>query len=511
MNKVAKAILAALAVVVALGAVGLLLLNIYIQTAGVQRRLEAQFSEALDVPVRIRGISYFPIRGLVMSGVTIPDTMRGADHDFLESNNLKIRFRLFALFSRRFVVDEITFNDPEVTWAQTPDGKWLLPEIAPPPEPPVLETAAATKSPEEPIPGPSATPAATAAPAPTATPTPAPTATLAPPPAVAQTAVSPQPTVAQTAVPPAPKKVEERPRFIVQMDRFRLKRGVIDFLDRNNSGSVAHLTGIDVRAKVDKGGRIAGTAEIARSTLYKGFVFRNARAPFTYAADTLTINRASAEIGGGTAHASVELARSEPGTPFEMKFDFDEVDLRQALAEVTKGLVQADGKLRGFLELKGRINRREDLHGRGKLVVRDGQMEQYALLQELGSALHIDELENLKLSQAETEFTIRKGEVHVDKLSLQSQNLHLEANGRIRRDGRLDLDARLVLSEALSRRLPGLIKDDFRKMDDTDQRYVDFDIKGTLNKPETNLIELVVGKSLKREIEGFWRMLRGKD
>lgn len=467
-NKVAKAILVGAISLVALGAVAVLLLNVYVQSAGVQQRLETELSRALGVPVRVQGTSFSPFGGLRLKGVTVPDVDHGADRNFLESSGVTVSFRILPVFVRRFVIDEIALNDPKVVWEQSSKGKWSLPG----------QTAEARKEDvESPQPLPEELPVGVA------------------PAEVAQAGGS---TVDNTA---------KRPLFDVEVNQFRVNRGSFAFLGEEGQ-PVASFKDIDVSARLRNEG-FAGVATSAETVVAGKFVFSLLRAPFAFESETLTIDRLTADLAGGKVRGDLELSPEEGGTPFTTKIEFEEVDLARLLVESGNANVRAQGRLKGFLELSGQARSREDLEGRGAIVLTNGEMEQYEVLQQIGRILAIDDLQHLKLSAAEARYTIRKGNIDVERLNLQSQNLRVDAEGRIKRDGKLDMRARLTLESAVARQLPPFIEGNLQKVPDSDARYLDFKIKGTLESPDTNLVELVLGRQLKQEVSNFIQNLWG--
>ena len=75
----------------------------------------------------------------------------------------------------------------------------------------------------------------------------------------------------------------------------------------------------------------------------------------------------------------------------------------------------------------------------------------------LGELLNNDELQLLKLSDAKIDATIRDERVQVDDIILKSDNLILRGNGPIRFDGKMNLDARLLVNLKLQHQLRGAL------------------------------------------------------
>lgn len=467
-SKLAKVILAIFAGLIGALALGLLLLNVYVQSESVQRQIELRLSEALDVPVKIRRTSVTPLGGLTLAGVSVPSKDGGTP--LLESQGVTANLRIFSLLRGRIVIDEITLKSPVVVWQQT-DGKWELPgpprpEPAPPPEGVAASTPAGTPPVEEP-------PASTPAPA----------------------------TVAQ-GKPATPARIR------VEVQRVRVANGNFAFLNEDGQG-FARLDGVNVSGSIASGGDLTGDAETAAISFADRYRLRDLKAPFTYRSESLEIPSLSAHLADGTVRGNFQVEPVEEDTPFSMKLDFEDVNLAKLLEEARVTAVHAAGTMSGFIEIEGKVRRRKDLQGRGSISIQNGQLDQYPLLQMIGRALRVDELDQMKLSTAEIRYTIVKGDILIDSMVLKSQNIQLDAKGKVERDNDLKLEARLTLTQNITRQLPEFIEDNFAQVDGSDRRFLDFEIRGTVEKPKTNLVELALGRQLKQEamdlIKSLWK------
>jgi len=114
-------------VFLALAAIVLLGVNLYVQSQGTQTRIQQELSQRLGTPLTIRRISVTPWGGLKLSGLTIPQISGRASGNFLNAEAFRLRIRFLSLFSRRLVIKEILLVEPDVIWLQNSDGKWRLP------------------------------------------------------------------------------------------------------------------------------------------------------------------------------------------------------------------------------------------------------------------------------------------------------------------------------------------------------------------------------------------------
>ena len=125
MKKVSKAILAIFAVVFLLIVLGLLGINLYIQSPGTQARIQDELSRALQLPLKITNTSLTPWSDLRIHGITVP-TEKGA---FLEAEIFRAYYRFLPLLRGRLEITEISVENPKIHWVQDADGKWTLPML----------------------------------------------------------------------------------------------------------------------------------------------------------------------------------------------------------------------------------------------------------------------------------------------------------------------------------------------------------------------------------------------
>ncbi len=88
--------------------IGLLGINLYIQSPGVQRDLRDSFSESLGLPLEVFRITFTPWDGLTFEDVTVggPDS----ETPILKAGNLKVRGDYLALLRRKIIVREIVLR-----------------------------------------------------------------------------------------------------------------------------------------------------------------------------------------------------------------------------------------------------------------------------------------------------------------------------------------------------------------------------------------------------------------
>ena len=100
--------------------------------------------------------------------------------------------------------------------------------------------------------------------------------------------------------------------------------------------------------------------------------------------------------------------------------------------------------------------------------------------------------------------------VFVDSLVMESPSIGLTAKGTSAFDGKLDLAARLALNPKLSRRLPGWVDANFQPVPGGDWRDIGFAVTGTLARPETDLLQVMVGRKLGDQFMNLLQSVTGR-
>src|SRR5438132_11810786 len=113
---------------IALGAVFLIGVNLYVQSQGAQAKIQQELSRRLGTPLAIRSMSVTPWGGLELSGITIAQTSSVDPRHFLEAKTFRLRVRFLSLFSRRLVIKEVLLINSNAVWPQDAEGKWKLPK-----------------------------------------------------------------------------------------------------------------------------------------------------------------------------------------------------------------------------------------------------------------------------------------------------------------------------------------------------------------------------------------------
>lgn len=477
----------ALGFVLALSAVLVIGVNLYVQSQGTQAKIQQELSRRLGAPLQIRSMSVTPWGGLELSGITIAQTSSVGPRHFLEAKTFRLRVRFLSLFSRRLVIREVSLISPTVVWPQDAEGKWKLPSSREAQSSAVSATQAASVSRpqvENEFVKTNVAPAVTAAPA--------------NPPSRSQVTVN-------------SKSPKEEPRLLVapEVRRVSIKDGNFSFL--NQSGALlASFNGVDFRTSIRSAAALHGDTEVTRISLRNRFFLEQLRSQLRYEPDVLELSKITAHAGSGEVNGYFAMQPEAEDSPFTTSVKFHDVLADQIVENAggPKGMVK--GKLEGSFQASGKTADPNALIGSGEIFLRDGRIQQYSLLVLLGQLLQIDELKELHLEQAEAKYHLSPGLVTIDELILRSPNIRLTASGTVAFDGKLKLDSQLAIDDRIRGQLFKAIRENFQPINQPGYSAIDFQIVGTIDRPSTNLVERLVGRDLSSMLNSLFGRKRDR-
>lgn len=459
-----RVLLIALGVVVGVALLILIGVNLYVQSRGTQARIQHELSQRLGTTLRIQRISVTPWWGLKLTGITIPQTQPGVTPDFLTAKTLRLRIRFSSLFGGQLVIKDVSLINPEIVWAQNADGKWRFPSL----------------------------------PSPTPTPTIAPQESVASaPPAITDRKIDSPQTAAISALPAAMPAVESTPAsYTPEVQGVNIVRARFRFLDEKLK-SVATFENVDFRSSFRTVNDLSGNITIAKTSLRDRFFLQEFHSPLTYNSSGLDFSQIVARAGEGHIAGHFTIEPQTEDSPFTVSVRFTEVNADKIIVEAGGSPGTVTGKLEGRLDGSGKTADPDALSGEGEIILRDGQVRQYALLVALGQLLQIQELQQLRLDQANVKYHINPGVVTIDELIFRSENIRLTATGTVSFDGKLQLESQLAVNEKMRSQLFKAIRGNFKPIDEPGYTAVNFQVSGTVGRPKTNLMDKLIGRDLK--------------
>jgi len=441
--KIAKRFLIGAAICIAAFALILLFINLYLQSGGVQQRIRDTAARALGTEIKISSTTYTPWGGLVLRGISVPDST-APEVNAIEAAALRIRFALPPLLQQRFVVTECALFEPKLIVRQLENGNWLIPL----PE----------RVKEEP---------------------------------------------SQPEVPSAP--VAKGPSFKAELQRFRLGSGQISFINAKNQ-TVLLLDKSDINAEIAPDLTARGTVRIGRMNVSKIVKPSKVGGPFTWDGKTLDLPDIQGTLAGGQLTGTYRV-QSGDAPSFILAAKLNGILLKKLVAEAGIEPGKTDGQLNGSLDLSGDPRNTESLAGKGHFELVAATLKPIELISKLGELLQINELQLLQLSDARVDLTIGGDRVQVDNLFLKSENLILSGQGPIRFNGKIKLDAKLLINSKLQQQLKGILGNNFVESEDPAYRQLPFTVTGKVDKPKTDLLDKLTGFNLGQDMGGLLQNL----
>lgn len=446
MSKFAKRFLIAIVALAALAGLALLCTNIYLQSSTVQQRIRESVARQIGTDVKIRTTSYTPWSGLVLRDIEVPDPT-ASKMNILEAKALRIRFSLLPLFNKRFVIYDCSLYEPTLIVRQVASGDWMAP-----------------------LPG---------------------------------KVKEPEPAVITPGAPSEPRIVG--PAFRAEVERLRLIGGTVAFLDAKNR-TVLMLESVDIDARVTGNVAAAGVFDIGATDISGYLHPRKVGGPFTWDGEVLNLPEIRGSLAGGEIAGSYHLVAL--GNPhFDLNFSVKDARLKKLFAEAHAEPGKTDGNLIGQLQLSGDPRTSETTTGSGHFELLSAKLKPVDFLIKLGELLQIEELQLLQLKDAKMDITVKDEKIWVDNLTMQSENLVLKATGPVRFNGKMDLDASLLVNRKLQQQLRGVLGKNFVKTEDPEYQRLDFNVTGHVDSPKTDLLDKLIGINIGQDIGGMLKSL----
>jgi hypothetical protein len=450
-KRIIKATLLALVALASLAGLGLLAINLYLQSPDTQIRLKEAVSESLGYPVSVFRISFDPWTGLHLQGATIQDP--SVNYPILQAQDLWIQCDLIPLLRHKLIVRQVFLSGAQV---RIPTGVHLKPE------PETVNTLPAP----EPVPS---------------------------LPESRNDSATPENSVRQKPEPEKPS-VNGNPisaNFAVDIRKLKVRRSTV-YLIGADGEATATLSEVEGAIQEHKG-QFNGRIRVASVSISNSIDIDNISSPVKFANGAIDLKEITAQVSGGQIHGSFHANLNTPEWPYRLRLQMTGVDVNEISGRAGGLLDRAHGTLYGHFQLAGYMRDPSLAMGDGSLEIRTGYVDQFPMLKELGRWTQIDELQRIDLEQAHSNFSVIGQDIKVDSLHLSSKNCEVNLSGTVDSGQKLDLNGRLTLNQFLTQKIPSELEDNFAKSMDGEGSYLDFQVTGSLSKPQTDLVDRIIG------------------
>lgn len=448
MKRFVKTALIVLAAVAGLAGLGLLAINLYIQSPGARVLLRDLVSENLGYPVTVFRITFTPWAGFHFENVAVRDP--SVSYPIVQAHDLWIQCKYMPLFRRKLIVRRIVLYGAEF---RIPTGE--QPQAA---QATNNGAAFTEKSPKD---------------------------AMVPPAFTDQIPNEPQSSKG------APRVHVIAQNFWVEIRRFKIQQGFVYLM---GAGGVPTASLRNVEGSVEyRKGEYTGKMRIPSATISDSINVNDIACPVRISGGAMDLENISAQVSEGELHAHFHADLKTAELPYDVHIQITGVNLNKIIGRAGGILDQAHGTLEGNLEIAGYIRAPSRASGGGFLEVKTGYLDQYPVLRELGRWTQIDELQRLELQQALSRFRVVGQDIKVDSLKLISKNCQVDLWGTVQSAQKLALNGRLTVSQFLSQKIPNELEENFATATDGRSRYLDFRVTGSLTRPQTDLFQRIIG------------------
>ncbi|HEY6085701.1 MAG TPA: AsmA-like C-terminal region-containing protein, partial [Nitrospira sp.] len=276
---------------------------------------------------------------------------------------------------------------------------------------------------------------------------------------------------------PLTKPVQVKDLLIVAKAPYPLKQGVpaMELADISNlslivamGNSLLHVKGtvLDGHAKVTVTSPSINTADVPVETgLKRPVELRNLLANADLKGREARLSNLTFQLFDGQVKAEGAVSTGSPAPPFNGKLTTQGLQVGSALQSLSPdsplsltGIAAADVAVSGHGFSTPDLTK--TLEGSGHLEVKEGKIEGTNLIQEAVALLKItgislDPAKTTVFSTVETDFLIKQGVVHVQKLLMDSHDFQATGGGTVGFDQTLNLAVNMALSPALSQKIAG--------------------------------------------------------
>jgi AsmA-like C-terminal region len=447
-----KATLVLFVAVTCLAGLGLLAVNLYVQSPDTQVRLRQLISRNLGQSISVFRTSFDPWTGVHLQDVVVEDPSN--NDPMLRVQDLWIQCDLLPLIRHKLIVRQMTLSGAELRLP-------MAGHLAPPAETSNLATPEPSfrlNNSNKFEPGENPTP---------------------------------------TETERAPRGIENPvPRnFAVEVRNLQIRRGTIYFLGPTGypAATISELEGAVQSHREAYIGRV----HIANASISNSVSLDKISSPIRFSKGTIELKEITGQISGGQIRGSFRADLNDPELPYRVRLQITGVNINEIGGRAGGILDRAHGTLQGSFQLAGSIKDPSLATGSGSLEIKTGYLDQYPMLKELGRWTQIDELQRLDLERADSKFTIIGRDIKVNSLELVSKNCEVNLWGTIDSAQKLDLNGRLTLSQFLSQKIPNELEENFARSPDGQSRYLDFQVTGSVIKPQTDLFDRIIGDKMR--------------
>ena len=284
--------------------------------------------------------------------------------------------------------------------------------------------------------------------------------------------------------------------FQFVLDAAKINNGTFTLLDASGA-STAALTGVNASADTagfSEGKDVTGeikAAQVSAASLQITDFYTS----FTYHANFLASKQFTATAYSGTLKGDFLMDGS--AGPSTLTLNGNSLKVEQIAA--ASG---SESHLTGSLDFqsKWRSIETDASTGEGDAQLANGKIQGVRMLNEIGTALKIEELKEPIISKAITHFLVHDRQCDFNGLQVTSQLFSITGHGTVGFDNSLNADLVLVLTTQAMARLPTQVANAFVQQADG-TGTIGFKVSGTTTNPSTDLPQRLLLQGAQKQIK----------
>jgi hypothetical protein len=284
--------------------------------------------------------------------------------------------------------------------------------------------------------------------------------------------------------------------FQFTLDSAKINNGSFTVLNASGANAVA-LQGVDASANTagfSEGRDVTGEVK-AKQVAASSLLITDFYTSFTYHANYLASKQFTATAYSGTLKGDFLMDGS--AGPSTLSLNGNSLKVEQMAA--ASG---SESHLTGSLDFqsKWRSIETDAATGEGDAQLTDDKIQGVHMLNEIGSALKIEELKEPLISKAITHFLVHDRQADFNGLQVTSQLFSITGHGTVGFDNSLNADLVLVLTTQAMARLPSQVANAFVQQSDG-TGTIGFRVTCTTSNPSTDLPQKLLLQGAQKQIK----------
>jgi hypothetical protein len=281
--------------------------------------------------------------------------------------------------------------------------------------------------------------------------------------------------------------------------RVSLSNVAVDWMKANGSAR-AQIEGVEFRYEEKGPGEGSGELSAQRGVWQELLAVEALHTRLNLKGEQLSLQDFTAQCGGGRLDGGGSVSFGQ-NLHFDVRLSADAVDLEKMSQELPS--LRVSGLADGRFEMEGLAQQQQTWVGAGELTVEKGMFKGLGVLQMLGQIFQVQELAQLRARKAHSKIRIADKKVWLDGLEIDAGDIQLTAPGMVDFRRALSLQAQISMPEQMIRgKALQLFGKRFSSVDGAGRRSLGFQVTGTLDKPQTDLLEKLVGDNLGAVVGG---------